>query len=45
VFERYPRLRVSFSESGADWLAYARHRMDFEFEDRFRVMKLKPSEY
>src|SRR5580693_8656110 len=36
VFERYPRLRVSFGESGAGWLAYALHRMDFEFEDRFR---------
>jgi predicted TIM-barrel fold metal-dependent hydrolase len=46
VFERYPRLRVSFGESGAGWLAYALHRMDFEFEDRFRdLMKLKPSEY
>ena len=46
VFERYPRWRVSFRESGAGWLAYALHRMDFEFEDRFRdLMKLKPSEY
>jgi predicted TIM-barrel fold metal-dependent hydrolase len=37
---------VSFDESGAGWLAYALHRMDFEFEDRFRhLMKLKPSEY
>ncbi|MBV9964739.1 MAG: amidohydrolase family protein, partial [Alphaproteobacteria bacterium] len=46
VFERYSNLRVSFGESGAGWLAYALHRMDFEFEDRFRdLMKLKPSEY
>jgi hypothetical protein len=46
VFERYPRLKVSFGESGAGWLGYALHRMDFEFEDRFRdLMKLKPSEY
>jgi hypothetical protein len=46
VFERYPRLRVSFGESGAGWLAYALHRVDFEFENRFRdLMKLKPSEY
>jgi uncharacterized protein len=46
VFERYPRLKVSFGESGAGWLAYALHRMDFEFEDRFRdLMKLRPSEY
>jgi hypothetical protein len=36
VFERYPRPRVSFGESGAGWLACALHRMDFEFEDRFR---------
>jgi predicted TIM-barrel fold metal-dependent hydrolase len=46
VFERYPRLRVAFGESGAGWLAYALHCVDFEFEDRFRaLMKLKPSEY
>ncbi len=46
VFERYPPLRVAFGKSGAGWLAYALHRMDFEFEDRFRdLMKLKPSEY
>ena len=46
VFERYPDLRVAFGESGAGWLGYALHRMDFEFEDRFRdLMKLKPSEY
>jgi predicted TIM-barrel fold metal-dependent hydrolase len=46
VFERYSRLRVSFGESGAGWLPYALHRMDFEFEDRLRdLMKLKPSEY
>ena len=36
VFERYPRLKVSAGESGAGWLAYALHRMDFEFADRFR---------
>jgi uncharacterized protein len=46
VLERYPNLRISFGESGAGWIAYALHRMDFEFEDRFRdLMKLKPSEY
>ena len=46
VFERYPCLRMSFGESGAGWLAYALHHMDFEFEDRFRdLMKLRPSEY
>jgi hypothetical protein len=32
-------------ESGARWLAFALHRVDFEFEDRFRdLMKLRPSE-
>jgi len=46
VFERYPRLKVSFGESGVGWIPYALDRMDFEFEDRFRdLMKLKPSEY
>jgi predicted TIM-barrel fold metal-dependent hydrolase len=43
VFERYPCLRVSFGESGAGWLAYALHHMDFEFEDRFRdLMRFAP---
>src|SRR6202163_4841445 len=46
VFERHPNLRIGFGESGVGWIAYALHRMDFEFEDRFRdLMKLKPSEY
>jgi uncharacterized protein len=46
VLERYPRLRISFGESGIGWIPYALDRMDFEFEDRFRdLMKLKPSEY
>ncbi len=46
VFERYPRLRVSFGESGIGWIPYALDRMDFEYEDRFRdLMKMKPSEY
>jgi hypothetical protein len=45
VLERYPNLRA-FGGSGAGWLAYARHRMDFEFEDRFHdLMKPKPSDY
>ncbi|HEX3865005.1 MAG TPA: amidohydrolase family protein [Stellaceae bacterium] len=45
VFERYPNLRVAFGESGVGWIPYALHRMDFEFEDRFRdLMKKKPSE-
>ena len=41
VFERHPRLKVSFAKSGAGCLAYALHRMDFEFEDRFREAILK----
>ena len=46
VFERHPNLRIGFGESGVGWIPYALHRMDFEFEDRFRdLMKLKPSEY
>ncbi len=46
VLERYPRMRVSFGESGVGWIPYALDRMDFEFEDRFRdLIKLKPSEY
>src|SRR5260370_42517644 len=46
VFERHPHLRIGFGESGVGWIPYALHRMDFEFEDRFRdLMKLKPSEY
>ncbi len=41
-----PNLRIGFGESGVGWIPYALHRMDFEFEDRFRdLMKLKPSEY
>ena len=40
VFERYPRLRVSFGESGVGWIPYALDRMDFEFEDRFRDLRI-----
>ncbi len=47
VFERYPKLRVAFGESGIGWLPYALDRMDFEWEDRFRDLglKMKPSDY
>ncbi len=47
VFERYPKIRVAFGESGIGWLPYALDRMDFEWEDRFRDLglKMKPSEY
>jgi len=30
VFERYPRLTVSFGESGIGWVPYALDRMAFE---------------
>ena len=47
VLERYPKLRISFGESGIGWLPYALDRMDFEWEDRFRDLglKMKPSDY
>jgi predicted TIM-barrel fold metal-dependent hydrolase len=47
VFERYPKLRVAFGESGIGWLPYALDRMDFEWEDRFHDLglKMKPSDY
>ena len=47
VLERYPRIRISFGESGIGWIPYALDRMDFEWEDRFRDLglKMRPSEY
>ena len=47
VLERYPRLRISFGESGIGWIPYALDRMDFEWEDRFRDLglRMKPSDY
>ena len=47
VLERYPRVRISFGESGIGWIPYALERMDFEWEDRFRDLglKMKPSDY
>jgi predicted TIM-barrel fold metal-dependent hydrolase len=47
VLERYPKLRISFGESGIGWVPYALDRMDFEWEDRFRDLGLtmKPSDY
>ena len=47
VLERYPKLRISFGESGIGWLPYALDRMDFEWEDRFHDLglKMKPSDY
>ena len=47
VLERYPRVRISFGESGIGWIPYVLDRMDFEWEDRFRDLglKMKPSDY
>src|SRR6266849_9537263 len=47
VLERYPRVRISFGESGCGWIPYALDRMDFEWEDRFHDLglKMKPSDY
>src|SRR5499426_3737796 len=47
VLERYPRIRISFGESGIGWLPYVLDRMDFEWEDRFRDLGLtmRPSDY
>jgi predicted TIM-barrel fold metal-dependent hydrolase len=47
VFERYPRLRVVFGESGIGWIPYVLDRMDFEYEDQYKDLPLKmlPSQY
>src|SRR3954470_5870171 len=47
VFERFPRLRVVFGESGIGWIPYVLDRMDFEYEDQYKdlPLKMKPSEY
>ena len=47
VFERYPRLRVVFGESGIGWIPYVLDRMDFEYEDQYKDLPLtmRPSEY
>lgn len=47
VFERFPKVRVAFGESGIGWIPYALDRMDFEWEDRFQDLglKMKPSDY
>ena len=47
VFERYPNIRVVFGESGIGWIPYVLDRMDFEWQDQYRdlKLKLKPSEY
>jgi len=48
VFERFPRLRVAFLESGCGWVPFMMDRMDEEFERRGArwapSLKRKPSE-
>jgi predicted TIM-barrel fold metal-dependent hydrolase len=47
VFERFPNIRVVLGESGIGWIPYVLDRMDFEWQDQYRDLKLKmkPSEY
>jgi uncharacterized protein len=47
VFERFPNFRVVFGESGIGWIPYVLDRMDYEYQDQYREIKLKllPSEY
>ena len=47
VFERFPHFRVVFGESGIGWIPYVLDRMDYEYQDQYRDIKLKllPSEY
>ncbi len=49
VFERHPKLRFSFLESGSGWLPYWLWRCDGEYKTRKKTVgatiKLKPSEY
>jgi predicted TIM-barrel fold metal-dependent hydrolase len=49
VFDRFPRLRVAFMESGCSWAPAWIHRMDEHVEltgwHDFPTLELKPSEY
>jgi predicted TIM-barrel fold metal-dependent hydrolase len=49
VFERFPKLRVAYLESGIGWVPYMMDRLDEEFEKRGDVdaplLTKKPSEY
>jgi predicted TIM-barrel fold metal-dependent hydrolase len=49
VFERFPRLRVAFLESGCGWVPYMMDRLDEEFERRGQrwcpELTKPPSEY
>jgi predicted TIM-barrel fold metal-dependent hydrolase len=49
VFERFPKLRVAYLESGIGWVPYMMDRLDEEFEKRGDVdapaLTKRPSEY
>ena len=49
VFERFPRLRVAYLESGVGWVPYMMDRLDEEVEkrgaDEAASLTMRPSEY
>lgn len=49
VFERFPRLRIAYLESGIGWVPYMMDRLDEEYEKRGEVeaplLTKKPSDY
>lgn len=49
VFEKFPKLRVTFFECGAEWILYWMDRMDDDYEwtkdDQAKHLAAKPSEY
>jgi predicted TIM-barrel fold metal-dependent hydrolase len=45
VFDRYPGLKVIFSEIRSDWLPETLDWLDARFERQGRIARLKPSEY
>jgi len=45
VFDRYPTMKINFSELRSDWLPATLDYLDERFEQEGRVSKLKPSEY
>jgi predicted TIM-barrel fold metal-dependent hydrolase len=49
VFERFPRLRVAYLESGVGWVPYMMDRLDEEIEkrgaDEAPYLTMRPSEY
>lgn len=49
VFEKFPKLRVAFSECNTEWMLYWMHRMDATYEvlkdDYAPYLTMKPSDY